>query len=54
MSNELRLSLFFHESLKSNENVEETVEFEQLSKSQSQRSALTVVIYRCLNVTKGR
>ena len=51
---ELRLSLFFHEFLYSNEHVEETVGFEQLSKSQSQRSALTMVIYSCLNVTKGR
>ena len=54
MSNELRLSVFFHEFLYSNENVDESVGFEQLSKSQSQRSALTVEIYSCLNVTKGR
>ena len=46
--------IFIHEFSNSNENVEEIVGFEQLSKSQTQRSALTMVIYSCLNVTKGR
>ena len=45
--------IFFHEFMNSNEGIEETVGFEQLSKPQSQRSALTMVIYSSLNVTKG-
>ena len=36
MSNELRLSVFFHEFLYSNENVDENEGFEKLSKFQTQ------------------